>query len=102
MTHCRCHAPLGSIRAAPRRNPPHCAGAQGGKPRVFGSVATGTDDDESDLDLLIDPVEGMSLFNLGGMSYRLEELLGIKVDITLAPNVYPRYRDRIFAEAKPV
>lgn len=71
-------------------------------PRVFGSVATGTDDEESDLDLLIDPVEGMSLFNLGGMSYRLEELLGIKVDIVLASNVYPRYRERIFAEARPV
>ena len=27
------------------------------------------------MDLLIDPVEGMSLFHLGGMSYRLEELL---------------------------
>lgn len=75
---------------------------KGANPRVFGSVATGTDDEESDLDLLIDPVEGMSLFNLGGMSYRLEELLGIKVDITLARNVYPRYRDRIFSEAKPV
>ncbi len=74
----------------------------GENPRVFGSVATGTDDEESDLDLLIDPVEGMSLFNLGGMSYRLEELLGVKVDIVLARNVYPRYRDRIFAEARPV
>jgi len=29
--------------------------------RVFGSVLTGTDDDESDLDLLVDPLETTSL-----------------------------------------
>ena len=35
-------------------------------PRVFGSVATGNDDDDSVLDLLIDPLEGMSYFDMGG------------------------------------
>ena len=48
-------------------------------PRVFGSVATGTDDEESDLDLLIDPLEGMSLFDLGGIYTDLESLLPVKV-----------------------
>ncbi len=71
-------------------------------PRVFGSVATGMDDEESDLDLLIDPLEGMSLFDLGGMGNDLEELLHIKVDISIARSLRPRHRDRILAEAKPL
>jgi predicted nucleotidyltransferase len=34
--------------------------------RVFGSVAMGADDDESDLDLLVDAPPGATLFHLGG------------------------------------
>jgi predicted nucleotidyltransferase len=34
--------------------------------RIFGSVLTGTDDDKSDLDLLVDPTETTSLFTLAG------------------------------------
>jgi len=33
-------------------------------PRVFGSVLTGTDDEDSDLDLLVDPTEHTSLLTL--------------------------------------
>ncbi|HEY1432623.1 MAG TPA: nucleotidyltransferase domain-containing protein, partial [Stellaceae bacterium] len=32
--------------------------------RIFGSVLTGTDDEQSDLDLLVDPTETTSLFTL--------------------------------------
>lgn len=71
-------------------------------PRVFGSVATGTDDDESDLDLLIDPLEGMSLFDLGGIYNDLELLLPVKVDVCIARSLRPRYRNQILAEAKPL
>ena len=71
-------------------------------PRVFGSVATGTDDDESDLDLLIDPLEGMSLFDLGGMADELEALLQVSVDVVTARSVRPRLRERIFSEARPL
>ncbi len=71
-------------------------------PRVFGSVATGTEDDESDLDLLIDPLEGMSLFDLGGMADELEALLQVSVDVVTARSVRPRLRERIFSEARPL
>jgi predicted nucleotidyltransferase len=71
-------------------------------PRVFGSVATGTDDDESDLDLLIDPLDGMSLFDLGGIYNDLELLLPVKVDVCIARSLRPRYKDRILSEAKPL
>lgn len=35
-------------------------------PRVFGSVLHGTDRDGSDLDLLVDALPGVTLFDLGG------------------------------------
>jgi uncharacterized protein len=37
-------------------------------PRIFGSVLTGTDTEESDLDLLVDPTERTTLFTLGGLA----------------------------------
>lgn len=36
-------------------------------PRVFGSVLYGTDQEGSDLDLLVDPLPGVTLFDLGGL-----------------------------------
>jgi predicted nucleotidyltransferase len=36
-------------------------------PRVFGSVARGEDDERSDFDLLVDPLENTSLFDLAGL-----------------------------------
>ena len=71
-------------------------------PRVFGSVATGTDHEDSDLDLLVDALPGMSLFDQGGIIYDLEELLRIRVDVVTSGGIRQRYRDRIFAEALPV
>ena len=71
-------------------------------PRVFGSVATGTDDEDSDLDLLIDPTDGMSLFDLGGIYYDLEQLLLVKVDVAIARSLSGHYRDRVIAEAIPL
>ena len=38
-------------------------------PRVFGSVLYGADTEGSDLDLLVDPLEGSTLFDLGGIVY---------------------------------
>ena len=38
-------------------------------PRVFGSVLYGADTEGSDLDLLVDPLEGTTLFDLGGIVY---------------------------------
>jgi predicted nucleotidyltransferase len=37
-------------------------------PRVYGSVLTGKDDDESDLDLLVDATERTTLFTLAGLA----------------------------------
>ena len=49
--------------------------------RIFGSVAQGSADENSDVDFLVDLEEGRSLFDLGGLLYDLQELLGRKVDV---------------------
>ena len=49
--------------------------------RVVGSVARGEDTEDSDLDLLVDPAPGATLFDLGGLREDLEELLGVPVDL---------------------
>jgi predicted nucleotidyltransferase len=71
-------------------------------PRVFGSVLHGDDTDGSDLDLLVDPLPGTTLFDLGDLQGELEDLLGIKVDV-LTPNALPdKFRATVLAEAQPV
>jgi uncharacterized protein len=54
--------------------------------RVFGSVLHGTDQDGSDLDLLVDALPGTTLFDLGGLQLELESLLGTRVEL-LTPGV---------------
>jgi len=69
-------------------------------PRVFGSVAHGTDGDGSDLDILIDPTAETTLFDIGAIRRELKSLLGIEVDV-LTPNALPdSFRQRVLAEAK--
>lgn len=71
-------------------------------PRVFGSALRGDDREDSDLDLLVDPLPGATLFDLGGLQVELEDILGVRVDL-LTPRELPRqFRDRVLAEAVPV
>lgn len=70
--------------------------------RVFGSVLHGTDTNESDLDILIDPTAETTLFDLGAIRYKLRTLLGVPVDI-LTPNSLPdSFRDSVIREAQPI
>jgi predicted nucleotidyltransferase len=71
-------------------------------PRIFGSVLHGTDEDGSDLDLLVDALPGATLFDLGGLQVELEELLGVQVDLLTPGDLPPRFRDQVLAEAQPV
>jgi predicted nucleotidyltransferase len=50
-------------------------------PRVFGSVLHARDTESSDLDILVDPLPGATLFDLGGLQITLQELLGMPVDL---------------------
>ena len=70
--------------------------------RVFGSVARGEADSESDIDLLVDMEPGRSLFDLGGLLTDLEELLGCNVDVVTERGLRDRIRDRVLKEAVPL
>lgn len=71
-------------------------------PRVFGSVLSGEDTDASDLDLLVDPLPGATLLDLGAIQIELQEQLGIPVDI-LTPGDLPRkFRNQVLLEAVAV
>lgn len=49
--------------------------------RVFGSVARGEDDRDSDVDILVDPEPGATIFDLTALALELEALLGVRVDV---------------------
>ncbi|MGA2073165.1 MAG: nucleotidyltransferase family protein [Terriglobia bacterium] len=67
--------------------------------RVFGSVARGKADDQSDVDFLVEMEPGRSLLDLGGLQAELEALLGCPVDVVTEKALKPRIRGRILAEA---
>ncbi|GGY09596.1 nucleotidyltransferase [Litchfieldella qijiaojingensis] len=70
--------------------------------RVFGSVMTQEDEEESDLDLLVDPTDDTSLMDIGAIRAELRQLLGIRVDV-LTPNALPEsFRDQVLKEASPL
>ncbi|MBK9162302.1 MAG: nucleotidyltransferase family protein [Nitrosomonadales bacterium] len=71
-------------------------------PRVFGSVLHGEDAEGSDLDLLVDPLPGTTLLNLGALQVDLEQLLGVQVDVLTPGDLPPKFREVVLSEALPV
>lgn len=71
-------------------------------PRVFGSVLHGTDQDGSDIDLLVDALPGATLLDLGDLAEELSSLLGVDVDLLTPGDLSPRFRSKVLAEARPV
>jgi hypothetical protein len=67
--------------------------------RVFGSVARGEADEQSDIDLVVEMEPGRSLLDLGGLLMDLRELLGREVDVVSERGLRPRIRDRVLQEA---
>lgn len=72
------------------------------KVRVFGSVARGEADEKSDIDFLVEMEPGRSLFDLGGLQYELERLLGCPVDVVTERGLKARIRERVLREAVPL
>ena len=69
--------------------------------RIFGSVLTGTDDEESDLDLLVDPTETTSLFALAAFEIDAEKLLGVPVSVLTPEGLPPKFRSEVLQQAQP-
>ena len=70
--------------------------------RVFGSVIHHRDGEDSDLDLLVDPIQGTTLFDLGAMQLELETLLGIPVEVLTPRDLPKRFREQVIRDALPV
>jgi predicted nucleotidyltransferase len=72
-------------------------------PRVFGSALHGDDTDDSDLDLLVDPVEGKTtLTSLVRIKREVEALTGVTTDVLTPMALHERFRQTVLAEAVPV
>ncbi len=70
--------------------------------RIFGSLARGEADRESDIDFLVELETGRSLLDLGGLQMELESLLGRRVDVVTVRGLKARIRERVLREAVPV
>lgn len=62
---------------------------------MFGSVASGEDRPDSDVDLLADLPPGLSLFGLGRVEADLEAILGTQVGLIPAADLKPGVRARV-------
>ncbi len=71
-------------------------------PRVFGSVLSGTDTDESDLDLLVDATKTTTLFTLAGLEHAAQQLLGVPVTVLTPEFLSVKFRDRVLQQAEPL
>lgn len=70
--------------------------------RVFGSTLHGSDTEDSDLDLLVDPTEETTLMDIAKIQLEVEQLLHVGVDV-LTPNALPeKFRAQVMAEAVAV
>jgi len=70
--------------------------------RIFGSALHGEDTEESDLDILVDPTEETTLFDLGAIQVELVELLGIEVDLLTPGSLPDRWKERVLREARAI
>ena len=71
--------------------------------RVFGSVARGQADEQSDIDFLVDySIERISPWFPAGLVLDLENLLGRKVDVATEPALKDRIREQVLKEAIPL
>ena len=70
--------------------------------RVFGSVARGEADAQSDIDLLVEFEADRSLLDHAGLWLELQEALGCKVDVVSERGIKARIRERVLPEAVPI
>jgi uncharacterized protein len=68
--------------------------------RIFGSVLSGTDTDESDLDLLVEPSEKTGLMALAAFKIEAEKLLGVEVSVVTPGGLPAQFRSDVLQHAK--
>ena len=66
---------------------------------IFGSYARGEANEQSDVDILIEPPDGMTLFDMAGIVEELEHTLGYRVDLLTYGAIHPRLKSYISKDA---
>lgn len=67
---------------------------------IFGSFARGESLDKSDVDVLVEFIEGKKTFNnYMELKFYLEELFGRDVDLVIETSIKPRLKNNIVREA---
>lgn len=67
---------------------------------IFGSVARDEANAESDIDILVEflPDARVGLFEFSGLKLRLEDIMGVKVDLATVPALKKQLKERILKE----
>lgn len=65
---------------------------------IFGSFARGEADETSDVDVLIAPPQGMTLFGLAHLERELAAAVGRQVDVITYNSLQPGFRDEVLRE----
>lgn len=69
---------------------------------IFGSYVRGEQTEDSDIDLLVEYPEGLSLFDVAEIKYKLEDALGKNVDLVDFNRIKPRLKSYILSEQRPI
>ena len=65
---------------------------------LFGSIVRGQEKETSDIDILVNYDEGVTLLDVAGLQFELERILGRKVDLVSEKFLHRRIRDRVNQE----
>ena len=63
---------------------------------------TGQNSEDSDLDVLVEPLPETTLFDLGGLQEALEEALGVRVDVKTPRDLPAHIRNDVLRQAVAV
>ncbi|MEO5336003.1 MAG: nucleotidyltransferase family protein [Magnetospirillum sp. WYHS-4] len=69
---------------------------------VFGSYVRGEQTEDSDLDLLVELGDGMTLIDLAGLQIELSEALGVEVEMVEREALRPRLAAHVMSEVVTV
>lgn len=69
---------------------------------LFGSLVRGEDTEKSDIDILINPAPGTTLFDMAGMQIELQKSLKRPVDLVTYGSINPKLRDYILKNEKVI
>lgn len=65
---------------------------------VFGSWVRGEQTEGSDIDVLVDLDDGVTLIDFVGLQLALADALGVRVDLVMKEGLKPRIGERILSE----